>query len=1286
MVEYGNTLGNEAAENPSRGTATTPGTSTSTPDYSASPTSSSDGVVATDTLAIPGLMSKNINKTFGRADDYIEMHIYNTEDTLLYSNTDFKQYILPENNINAPLTDHLIINPKEILHSLGFITGKYKVKFLVLKNKIFKSNNKTAERPFRITQISPSRREIKCIGSNIKNDVFDSAVSRFISDLESSAYFKEFSLNFGQDLVIPCVNIVLNKTPRKHEFFVKTLAPIPSAIIERGSFKVVEEISDPFYVNVDLGSPELIDNTVSLSGPNFSIDIRQNNSVPSGFKNYNDLLSYDITSSYHHLLSKLEGDGINIDIKYDYIRPVSGGITPERTFHFENFVHFSSATERLKNFEYKLKSIEEFDDELDNIYNITGDTSSSFHILEDKDNINDKRQEIIKNFDGYERFLYYTTGSNLYTWPKYTESKPYLLYSVTSSEAKSWLGEERSNFPNYGGQLLSASLYDKQNNYNLNRIIPNHITDDLNNSLYVSFVDMIGQHFDHIWTYIKEISNIYNNHNNRGISKDLVYHQLRSLGIDTFDQFENSSLIEYILGEGSSGSAFFSPDHYYNYSTDHPSSSLGVGLAVSASENIVTSSFESSIPKEDITKEIWKRLYHNSPYLLKTKGTERGLKALMSCYGVPSTILNVKEYGGSTTALGIFKDLDISDTYKTFTYEKASLALKGDSGTGGHFLKTNWSSSYGTGAHVFTENQEVNKTIEFRIKPYRTDAQQHLLSLSGSTDNQTGFHYPNRDCHLILDPYIGNDISSSKDSTSYGRLQFYQGEDYINQTQYFPIFNGDFWNIFIHASPNASNKLDIKFGSYKANFIKNVHYYVTSSTNFGQSYGFKRCWGERASSAIGGNGAKFAYFGGIPANNDSEYDKFDSLKYSGSLQEVRFHFGELLSHNTLRKHALEPFMYSGNTVSSSYENLIYRAPLGSNDKESKQSFIPKDIHYFGTATSNMSTEEWEEIVEYHYLPTPDTVGISTTSEKVRIDNGTIDENILSPYVKGETSTLDRQPQDFEDLGVFFSPTEEMNEDILYTLGSFRLDDYIGSPLPSAQTASKYEDLKTIKDIYYQKVQNRYNYWDYIKQVQYIDHTLFKMIENFVPARANLKTGLLIEPTFLERNKIARSLPILEDLQTMVEGSHQTLNADLGTIHFMRSSSAKDFGQEGIYDNIKGQHDPGSYVIYHSNNSFVTSSNGERKELGTNTTIDIYDNYMDPQLKDHNYENNHAAQAPIKPYSGSYTYDSWRLEGYIAHESSILLGNAIGGRKSNKYYQYPQYNATTSSMYIIPGDD
>jgi hypothetical protein len=34
------------------------------------------------------------------------------------------------------------------------------------------------------------------------------------------------------------------------------------------------------------------------------------------------------------------------------------------------------------------------------------------------------------------------------------------------------------------------------------------------------------------------------------------------------------------------------------------------------------------------------------PYLLQTKGTLPGLRALITSYGIPDTILRIKEYGG----------------------------------------------------------------------------------------------------------------------------------------------------------------------------------------------------------------------------------------------------------------------------------------------------------------------------------------------------------------------------------------------------------------------------------------------------------------------------------------------------------------------------------------------------------------------------------------------------------------------------------------------------------------
>ncbi len=443
----------------------------------------------------------------------------------------------------------------------------------------------------------------------------------------------------------------------------------------------------------------------------------------------------------------------------------------------------------------------------------------------------------------------------------------------------------------------------------------------------------------------------------------------------------------------------------------------------------------------------------------------------------------------------------------------------------------------------------------------------------------------------------------------------------------------------------------MKFGAYQANSLKNVTS-ITNSTSVGK-YEIGLVWGnynmgrifndpEYASESGFANvepyqttssfnathfdyfidysiGSNDCYIGGLPPWGIPRIGPsagIENLRYSGSIQEVRVHFKELLSHETLTQHALEPFMYSGNTPSSSYESVILRLPLGSNDKKSFETFHPnEDKNYLGGGTSSMTTQTFEEVIETHHLPTPDTVGISMTSEKVRIDTGTVDDDWLSVDKKYETSILDRQPLDYPDLGVFFSPTTEINEDILYTLGAFRLDDYIGSPLLSVQTSSLYEDLSDIKDIYFKKVKRRYNYWDYIKLIQYIDHTLFKLVEQFVPTKVNLKTGLLIEPHYLERNKFKREVPTTSVGQSMKNNSYQTFETQI--------DPEKQFSITN------------SSVIVTNNLLQITGSNQQRQEQGTNFTINLSD---------------------------------YNLAG-----TSDFSGNISKGRTSNRYYQSRRIN-------------
>ena len=82
---------------------------------------------------------------------------------------------------------------------------------------------------------------------------------------------------------------------------------------------------------------------------------------------------------------------------YVFVKSISGSTetSGERSYHFENFIHFSSATERLKNFEYKLKLIELYDNQVSEINTITGPTSGSSVVLVDKNNIYKKKESLI---------------------------------------------------------------------------------------------------------------------------------------------------------------------------------------------------------------------------------------------------------------------------------------------------------------------------------------------------------------------------------------------------------------------------------------------------------------------------------------------------------------------------------------------------------------------------------------------------------------------------------------------------------------------------------------------------------------------------------------------------------------------------------------------------------------------------------------------------------------------------------------------------------------------------
>ena len=537
-----------------------------------------------DIKNIDNLNSISVDRKFGRPEDFIEVHIYNLNNELLSSIDNYTDYNAGENK--SGLIDEIKIDSKKILNEGGFISGKFKLHVNIQKRKIFNFTTPV----FFINEISSTRTELK-LSTTEGNTVLDSNSRNFIQAVNNSTYLRDFNLNFGRDLNIIGVNIDIDRSnPNQFLLLIKLLKPLPDNLEVGDRLTIVEDIVEPLEIIYDLGVPEPIDTTIPIKGPNFKINTRLNPKVPAAYKSYNDILSTSLTSSYQKLISKL--DGIEVpEIDYSYIKPVDTAsldfltVTPT---HFENFVHFGSATELLNNFKYKLELIETYDKQLADVNIIPGNTSHSLDITNASSSILVKKEDLIQGFSGYEQFLYFESGT--YSWPKTNISEPYVLAHVTSSAAETWLGSANSRNPNYGGQLLSASIFDKQNPNRLSKLVPTFIGDKDDNLPYLLFCDMIGQGFDPIWTHIKELTQIRDNSHTLGVSKNLVYYALQTLGIDAFDQFENDDLIGYIFGE--------------NYDPQDTST------VITASNDIVS--------KETISKEIWKRLYHNAPYLLKT--------------------------------------------------------------------------------------------------------------------------------------------------------------------------------------------------------------------------------------------------------------------------------------------------------------------------------------------------------------------------------------------------------------------------------------------------------------------------------------------------------------------------------------------------------------------------------------------------------------------------------------------------------------------------------------------
>ena len=878
-----------------------------------------------------------------------------------------------------------------------------------------------------------------------------------------------------------------------HSVVYKLYEPLPEEIKEKDYVTIVREMTPPIEENVTLIPfvEEYISDIV-LRTPEFLNTQSPIGAGQTEFKNRNQLVSSD-QEMKDNIENELVSGSLSADINIEHNL-------------FENFIHFSSAETRIKNFKYKLDLIEQYTDRsaslagagsgsagLIGFKKVKADPAGGSYLIVSGSNTfspsftpisgsltqvqywEKQRMETVNSFDKFEKYMYGQSSSyssesigifHDNAWPKEsgegTYSNPYILYRTSQSKASNW----------YSEQILSASAYDRANKHRLKGHLPMFVQDDSENDVFLKFVDMIGHHFDDVWSYVKAMTDVHDRRDklSEGLAKTLIHPIAQSLGWTVHDGKSLIALPQYMFG-----------------------------MQVSGSEKPVEFG---TTAERDISREIWSRLLNNMPYFLKTKGTTRAIKGLVSCYGIPSSILRVNEYGGPALP---------GNSADHFLTRKFTKALDFYGSTNNTYVQTNsWFPVISGSA-----TNRVPDTVEFRFKAAsgsnqvlvrRGDDWSISLKDNDSTDTRGYVSF------LLSGSHGYNEISSSE----------------------FPVYDGEFWSVMLTRTTGGSAKSFVSSdtGSQDVDYTLYTKKYDAGRSKII----YENSAVMRISGSVGITSGSYniAYSGSattITLGGPSHATLGSSL--SGSIMEYR-NWTTALQESSFDNHVAAPIAFDGNTPSASYLDLVTRysfdddkdLSVGANqwfqDVTADQSFTASATpHNYTSGLANVRNTHFSSVVDETKMKVPNLGPSGRSSNKLRIETDERIDKVGNPVLKfGESITIpayDKAPIDSNKLGVFFSPSAAIDEDIILSMPNLDFDQYIGDPRD--QYKEQYTGLTTARNLYWQKYSGPNNFWDYLRLLKYYDASLYKQVHDLIPARANATVGILIEPTVLERDKI-----------------------------------------------------------------------------------------------------------------------------------------------------------------------
>lgn len=788
------------------------------------------------------------------------------------------------------------------------------------------------------------------------------------------------------------------------------------------------------------------------------------------------------------------------------------------------------------------------------------------------------------------------------TWTGYTAASRNTgsainLYGSLSSEKPDPI--IYSNHSDVVEQLATYSTigedYDRNNPSSIFYSFPNWIVEE-DTGILLNISQIAASYLDNLYLQIKNFTNIKEHYSNIQIDEKpfpFSRNLIESLGLITPNIFIDASLFEEVMSRDEDRS------------------------------------YEDKL--NEVRNIIYENIYSNLQSIYKTKGTEKSFRNLLRCFGIDEKLVKLNIYSNNDFKI-------VKDDLSNITTKKKSINFNDPDrffSTIYQFSTSSYadSNSYISGSSVYDYvpfTFEVDTIFPKKLKQNQNEFFPTLFLTSSVFGAHTA-KSTSTDLTWETNDYFNFQVFAIRPEYESDHATFYLSSSNsaiptLSSSLLFDVYNNEKWNFVVKLYPQFLDNANLVSGSVSGSYTLDFYGVSTIGDSILREFS---------------SSATIPYADGINLTraNKRFYLGAERTNFTGSIikqtdiKVLDFKvWSSKLDNDDIKVHARDSDNYGiEDSAKSSYLsqtslnnswipkfetlllhwdfNQVTSSDSGSgilNASDGK--FIVDDLTS-GSLSYNRYNSAFNTLKKYDYIGRGDFFlqNDATITDTQYLFTSRLNEfeNIQNSnliYILTEDEQNQIRTRETRPVNYFFSFEKSMYQTIseeMLKMFSTILDfnNLVGNPINKYR--KDYKDLRYLRTLFFQNVQNEPDLDKYLDFYKWIDSALGKMLLQLVPASADTSHGLLnvVENHTLTRNKHQYKFPTIELKQPILETGAISINRHLYNWKFGHRPLGNTEDENCFYWNARAERD----VLPLS--SSVSGTNNTRNQI-LSTTLQV----------------------------------------------------------------------------------